>query len=57
MTLTGYVLGTRFPVLVKHIEKVIVVVIFVSILPGIVEYAKARVRAARAAKLGVDEQP
>jgi|SRR5512133_106942 membrane-associated protein len=55
MTLTGYVLGTRFPVLVKHIEKVIVVVIFVSILPGIVEYAKARVRAARAAKLGLGE--
>ncbi len=49
MTLTGYVLGSRFPLLVKHIEKVILVVIFISILPGIVEYAKARLRAARAA--------
>jgi membrane-associated protein len=49
MTLTGYVLGTSFPVLVKHIEKVIVVVVFISILPGIVEYAKARLRAGRAA--------
>jgi len=49
MTLTGYVLGTRFPVLVKHIEKVILVVVFVSILPGIIGYAKARWRAARAA--------
>jgi membrane-associated protein len=49
MTLIGYVLGTSFPVLVKHIEKVIVVVVFISILPGIVEYAKARLRAARAA--------
>jgi membrane-associated protein len=49
MTLTGYVLGSRFPVLVKHIEKVIVVVVFLSILPGIVEYAKARLRARAAA--------
>lgn len=48
MTLTGYVLGTRFPILVEHIEKVILVVVFVSILPGLVEYAKARARAARA---------
>src|SRR5512138_1766671 len=45
MTLIGYVLGTRFPLLIQHIEKVIVVVIFLSILPGIVEYAKARIRA------------
>jgi len=49
MTLLGYVAGTRFPILVKHIEKVIIVVVFVSILPGIVAYAKARLRAARAA--------
>lgn len=48
MTLTGYVLGTRFPILVEHIEKVILVVVFLSILPGLVEYAKARARAARA---------
>jgi membrane-associated protein len=48
MTLTGYVLGTSFPLLVKHIEKVIIVVVFLSILPGIVEYAKARARAGRA---------
>ena len=49
MTLTGYVLGTRFPVLVRHIEKVIVVVVLLSITPGIVEWVKARRRAARAA--------
>src|SRR5512133_3917008 len=49
MPLLGYVAGTRFPILVKHIEKVIIVVVFVSILPGIVAYAKARWRAARAA--------
>ncbi len=44
MTLVGYVLGTRFPVLVQHIEKVIVVVIFLSVLPGIIEYVRHRAR-------------
>ncbi|HEU4385700.1 MAG TPA: VTT domain-containing protein [Anaeromyxobacteraceae bacterium] len=48
MTLIGYVLGTRFPVLVKHIEKVIVVVVLLSITPGALEWLKARRRAARA---------
>jgi len=52
MTLTGYVLGTRFPILVEHIEKVILVVVFLSLVPGLVEYAKARHRAARAAAKG-----
>jgi membrane-associated protein len=41
MKLIGYVLGSQFPLLVQHIEKVIVVVIFVSILPGLVEWFKA----------------
>lgn len=45
MTLIGYTLGWQFPILVKHIEKVIAVVVFLSILPGIVEYLRARRRA------------
>jgi membrane-associated protein len=45
MTLMGYTLGLQFPILVKHIEKVILVVVFLSILPGIIEYARARRRA------------
>ena len=45
MTLAGFVMGRRFPVLVQHMEKVIIVVVFLSILPGIIEYAKARLRA------------
>ncbi|MEK6609130.1 MAG: VTT domain-containing protein [Myxococcota bacterium] len=49
MTLIGYVLGWRFPMLVRHIEKVILVVVFLSILPGIVEWLKARRRARREA--------
>lgn len=47
MTLTGYVLGSRFPLLVQHIEKVIVTVIVLSILPGVIEWLRVRRRAAR----------
>jgi membrane-associated protein len=42
MTVVGYVLGDRFPILVKHIEKVIVVVVFLSILPPVIEYLRSR---------------
>jgi membrane-associated protein len=48
MTLIGYGLGNTIPNLEQHIEKVIVVVVFLSILPGIVEYLKARRRRAAA---------
>jgi membrane-associated protein len=54
MTLLGFVAGTRFPILVKHIEKVIIVVVLVSILPGIIAYAKAKLGAARAQDGGAD---
>jgi membrane-associated protein len=54
MTLLGYVAGTRFPILVKHIEKVIIVVVFLSILPGIIAYAKAKLGAAKAQAGGAD---
>jgi len=56
MTLLGYLLGTRFPLLVQHIEKVILVVIFLSVLPGIVEYLRAR-RRARLAAAGAPQPP
>lgn len=42
MTLTGYLLGTLFPPVVQHIEKVIVLVVLVSIAPGIYQWAKVR---------------
>ena len=42
MTLLGYLLGVRFPVLGQHIEKVIIVVVVLSLLPGIIGYLKAR---------------
>lgn len=47
MTLLGYVLGSQFPMLVQHIEKVIIVVVLLSILPGLFEWLRARRRAGR----------
>jgi membrane-associated protein len=41
MTLLGYVLGSRFPVLVQHIEKVIVVVVILSVLPGVISWSRS----------------
>jgi membrane-associated protein len=46
MTLLGYALGNTIPNLERHIEKVIVVVILLSISPGLVEWLRARRRRA-----------
>jgi membrane-associated protein len=40
MTLTGYILGNLVPNIGQHIEKVIVVIVLLSILPGIVGWLK-----------------
>jgi membrane-associated protein len=42
MTLGGYFLGSWFPDLGKHIEKVIIVIVVLSVLPMIIEYVKAK---------------
>lgn len=42
MTLLGYGLGNSIPDIDKHIHKVIIVVIVLSILPGIIEYWRHR---------------
>jgi membrane-associated protein len=47
MTLLGYFLGNVVPDIDKHIHIVIVVVVFLSILPAIIEYLRER-RAAHA---------
>jgi membrane-associated protein len=44
MTLTGYFLGSLIPSLDRHIEKVIIVVVLLSISPGIVEYVRHTLR-------------
>lgn len=46
MTMLGYLLVTVFPATEQHIEKVIIIVIFISLLPGIIEYLRARRRSA-----------
>ena len=46
MTLIGFALGNSIPHLERHIEKVIVVVVVLSLLPGLFEYLKARRRRA-----------
>jgi membrane-associated protein len=45
MTLLGYGMGLRFPLLVTHIEKVIIVIVILSVTPALIEWAKARRRA------------
>ena len=42
MTLIGYFLGRAIPGIEKHIEWVIAIVIFLSILPLIVKYIQHR---------------
>ena len=42
MTLLGYLLGQQWPGVGKHIEKVILVIVFLSILPGIIHWWKNR---------------
>ncbi|MFT3927324.1 MAG: VTT domain-containing protein [Myxococcales bacterium] len=45
MTLGGYFLGTIFPDLGRHVEKVIIVIVVLSVLPMVFEYFKAKARA------------
>ena len=44
MLLVGYFLGSRFPGIDKHLELVILIVIFLSILPGIIELIRAKMK-------------
>jgi len=46
LTLAGYGLGRSIPNIEKNIHLVIAIVIFLSILPGIIEFAKAHLRSA-----------
>ena len=46
MLFTGYFLGRYIPGVDKHIEKIILLVIFLSILPGIISWLRERKKAA-----------
>jgi len=56
MLFTGYFLGQYIPGVDQHIEKVIIVVIFLSILPGIIHWRKEKAKA-KAAGAGVPPTP
>ncbi len=47
MTLIGYFLGSAIPDIDRHIHKVVAIVIFISILPAIIEVARSRLRRSR----------
>jgi membrane-associated protein len=61
MLFTGYFLGRYIPGIDEHIELVILVVIFLSILPGIISWrresarAKAAIAAAEAAAVAIEK--
>lgn len=42
MTLAGYFLGTAFPAIIEHLELVIIIIVFLSILPGIIKYLQVK---------------
>ena len=46
MLLTGWILGQTIPGVAKHVEKLILLIIFLSILPGIIAWLRERKRAA-----------
>ena len=46
MLFIGYVLGRYIPGVEHHIEKVILGVIFLSLLPGLISWRRGRARAA-----------
>lgn len=54
MLLTGYLLGRYVPGVAQHVEKVIILVVLISISPAIIGGIKAR-RAARTARAAADE--
>jgi membrane-associated protein len=44
MTLLGFFLGVAFPGVVKHIELVIIVIVFLSVLPLLIKYVQHKLR-------------
>ena len=52
MLFIGYFLGTYIPGIDRHIEIVILIVIFLSLLPGLISWLKGKMRDRRAAAAG-----
>jgi membrane-associated protein len=47
MTMAGYLLGQVFPKAIKRLDAIIVIVVFVSILPGIVAFVRNKLNGRR----------
>lgn len=56
MTLLGYFLGKAFPGITKRIETVIIIVVFISILPAVIEYLRERAALKKAAQAQAEPQ-
>ena len=56
MLLTGYFLGSLIPNLDRHIEKVVIIVVALSLMPPVIEYLKSRREKARARAAESDVQ-
>jgi membrane-associated protein len=56
MVLIGYFLGSAVPGVSQHIETVIVIVVTLSILPGVIEWLRHRSRPGGAAETPTDTQ-
>jgi membrane-associated protein len=55
MSMAGYLLGQIFPAAIKRLEIIIVIVVFVSILPGIIAFLRNRMKGGpRRADAGID---
>lgn len=54
MLLIGFYLGRAIPGIENHIEKVIIVVVFLSILPGIIKFLKHKLQKRKAAAESVN---
>jgi len=56
MLLTGYFLGRMIPNLDQHIEKVVIIVIALSLMPPVIEYLRDRRQKRRALQANVEPQ-
>jgi membrane-associated protein len=56
MVLIGYFLGSAVPGISKHIETVIVIVVVLSVIPGVIEWLRHRSKSGNAAGTTTDAQ-
>ena len=55
LTLLGYLLGSRVPFVNEHLEVVILLIVFLSILPGVISVGRALLERRRSR--GVSPEP